>query len=155
SVTKILDPEFPSGCPKETAPPFTLILAESNPKICVLTIPTTENASLNSQKSTSEVLRLALAKATGTALAGAVVKNSGSWAASPYERIFAKGFNPNSSAFSLDIKTKAEAPSFKVEALAAVTVPSFSKAGRNSGNFAKFADLYSSSSLIKIGSPFL
>jgi hypothetical protein len=36
---------------------------------------------------------------------------------------FAKGFKPNSSIFSLDIRTKADAPSLRVEALAAVTVP--------------------------------
>ena len=32
-VTIILEPEFPSGCPKETAPPFTFTLSASKPKI--------------------------------------------------------------------------------------------------------------------------
>ena len=49
NVTTTLDPELPSGCPKETAPPFTSTFSGSNPKILVLAKPTTEKAWFNSQ----------------------------------------------------------------------------------------------------------
>jgi len=55
SVINILTPEQPNGCPKETAPPFTLILLLSKPSNLVLAIPTTEKASLNSKKSISSL----------------------------------------------------------------------------------------------------
>ena len=42
SVTTILEPELLKGCPKDTAPPFTLTFFESNSKILVLASPTTE-----------------------------------------------------------------------------------------------------------------
>ena len=32
NVTIILEPELPRGCPKETAPPFTLTLESSKPR---------------------------------------------------------------------------------------------------------------------------
>ena len=76
-VTMILEPELPSGCPKETAPPFTFTLFESNPKILLFAKPTTENASLNSKKSMSESSRFAFFNAIGSAFAGAVVNHSG------------------------------------------------------------------------------
>lgn len=81
-VTIILEPELPSGCPNATAPPFTFTLAASRPKILLLASPTTENASLNSKKSISLIVKLALAKAIGKAFAGAVVNHSGACAAS-------------------------------------------------------------------------
>ena len=43
---------------------------------------------------------------------------------------------------------RADAPSLIVEALAAVTVPSFEKAGRSVGIFSNITFLYSSSSVI-------
>ena len=64
-VTKILAPEHPRGCPKDTAPPFTLTLAASRPNILELAIPTTEKASLNSKKSTFSLVIPALSKAFG------------------------------------------------------------------------------------------
>ena len=42
-------PEQPSGCPNETAPPFTLTLFISRFNILALAKPTTEKASLNSK----------------------------------------------------------------------------------------------------------
>ena len=48
SVTIILDPELPRGCPNDTAPPFTLTLFGSKPNILIFANPTTENASFNS-----------------------------------------------------------------------------------------------------------
>ena len=84
--------------------------------------------------------------AFGTATAGEVVNNAGSCSESAKPIIFAKGNKPNLSAFFLDIKTKAQAPSFNVEAFAAVTVPLFSKADFKFGIFSKFTFLNSSSS---------
>ncbi|MNE71887.1 hypothetical protein D3C80_1677930 [compost metagenome] len=81
-VTIIRAPEAPRGCPKETAPPFTFTLSLSRFNIFALANPTTENASLNSKKSTSEIEIPALSKAFGNAFAGLVVNHFGSCAAS-------------------------------------------------------------------------
>ena len=97
--------------------------------------PTTENASLSSKKSTVEISIFAFAKAFGSAFEGATVNHSGSLAASAYPFMVAKGCSPNSSALSLLISTSAAAPSFIVDAFAAVTVPSFVKAARKPGIF--------------------
>ena len=61
----------------------------------------------------------------------------------------------SSLAFSELIKIKADAPSFNVEALAAVIVPSLSKTGRSCGIFSNLTFLYSSSSVTIIAFPFL
>ncbi len=95
-----------------------------------------------------------MTKALGIALAGATVNHSGSNAASAYPFMVANGFKFNLSAFSLLIKINAAAPSFNVEALAAVTEPSLLKTGLKVGIFSIFTFLYSSSSVTKIGSPF-
>jgi hypothetical protein len=60
--------------------------------------------------------------------------------------MIARGLIPNSSAFSLLINTNAEAPSFNVDAFAAVTVPSFLKTGFKAGILSNLTALYSSSS---------
>ena len=60
--------------------------------------------------------------------------------------IFAIGFNRCFSTASADAKINAEAPSFNVDAFAAVMVPSLSKAGLKAGIFSSFTFLYSSSS---------
>ena len=54
SVTTILDPEDPRGCPKDTAPPLTLTISGLISNNFMLAKPTTENASLSSKKSTSD-----------------------------------------------------------------------------------------------------
>lgn len=59
----------------------------------------------------------------GITNAGAKEKSSGCVAASPYETIRASGLTPNSFAFSAVEIRAAAAPSFKVEAFAAVIVP--------------------------------
>ena len=53
----------------------------------------------------------------------------GSSPATAKSTISAIGANPNSFAFSSDITTTAAPPSFNPDALPAVTLPSFSKAG--------------------------
>ena len=66
----------------------------------------------------------------------------------------ASGLIPIASAFSLLINTKAAAPSFMVEALAAVTVPSLVKAGFSSGILSNFTLNASSSFANFTASPF-
>ena len=67
----------------------------------------------------------------------------------------AKGVNPRSFALSSDITITAAAPSFIVEAFAAVTDPSFVKAGLSLGIFSNMTLVYSSSSEIIRSSPLL
>ena len=140
-------PEAPSGCPSETAPPCTLVWSARMPMRSMLTKPTTLKASLSSKKSMSATLIPARWAANGTALAGAVVNHSGSWAASAAPAMRARGLRPRALALSSDISTNAAAPSFRVEALAAVTVPSLVKAGRSDPTFSRTTFLYSSSSV--------
>ena len=78
NVINIRAPEHPNGCPRETAPPFTLTFLSFKPNIFIFASPTTENASLNSKKSISSNFKLAFASAFGNAFAGAVVNHSGS-----------------------------------------------------------------------------
>jgi hypothetical protein len=63
----------------------------------------------------------------GMASAGAILKSIGAQAASANAIIFANGFTPNSFAFAAVINTTAAPPSFNVEALPAVTVPSINQ----------------------------
>jgi hypothetical protein len=67
--------------------------------------------------------------------------------------IFANGLSPSSSALDLLIKTRALAPSFKFEALAAVTIPSDLKTGLRLGILSNLTALYSSSSLTMVSVP--
>ena len=115
--------------------------------------PTTEKASLNSKKSISDCCIPAFERALGSALAGAMVNHSGSKAASAYPLMVAKGLIPSDLALSALIRTNAAAPSLMVEALAAVTVPSFVKAGLRAGILSKNTLLYSSSVSKIMGSP--
>mmetsp|Transcript_49442 Transcript_49442/g.128977 ORF Transcript_49442/g.128977 Transcript_49442/m.128977 type:complete len:283 (+) Transcript_49442:339-1187(+) len=132
SVTTIRAPLAPIGCPRATAPPLTLTFSGSRLSSRLLATETTEKASLISKKLTSSRLMPACAAATGRALAGAVVNHSGSCSASPYPRTVASTLQPCFSAAARDISTMHAAPSEIVEALAAVTVPSFLKAARPS-----------------------
>ena len=116
-------------------------------------MPTTANASFSSQYAISSIFNPALETAFGTATDGVVVNHSGACSASANERIFAIGFNPNSFALSALINTNAAAPSFMVEAFAAVTVPSFIKAGLREGILSNLTLKGSSSLANTIGSP--
>jgi len=153
SVTKILAPEAPSGWPNATAPPLTLTLSAESCNNLLLANATTENASFNSTKSKSLTEMPARLAAMGRANDGVVVNHSGVCSASAKPSIFAKGVRPNSFNFSPLTKITAAAPSLIVDALAAVTVPSFLKTGFNPGILSKKTFLYSSSWLITT-SPF-
>ena len=67
---------------------------------------------------------LAFLRASGTAFDGAMGNSIGETAPSPKPRIRAIGLRFNSFAFFPETKTKAEAPSFNVDAFAAVITPS-------------------------------
>ncbi len=149
-VTSILAPDAPNGCPSATAPPFIFTLLASKPSNLLLTKATTENASLSSNASTSAIVHPALSSAIGIALAGAVVKNSGSCAASAKDTTSAIGVSPSSFTLSSLASIIHAAPSFIVLAFAAVTVPSFSKTGRSEGIFSNLTFLYSSSSRMSL-----
>ena len=119
----------------------------------LFTIPTTENASFNSHKSISSDFNPALSNATGIASEGEVVNHSGACAASAIPSIFAIGLRPWRSTASSEAKINALAPSFSVEAFAAVIVPSLSNAGRKDEILSILTFLYSSSSAKTMGSP--
>mmetsp|Transcript_15030 Transcript_15030/g.28600 ORF Transcript_15030/g.28600 Transcript_15030/m.28600 type:complete len:223 (+) Transcript_15030:372-1040(+) len=155
SVTRMRAPEQPIGWPRPTAPPLTFTLDASRPRSLLLARDTTEKASLISQKSTSVTDTPARSRAIGMALEGAVVNLRGSCAASAKPLMVASGVNPFFSANAREATISAAAPSFKEDALAAVTVPSFLNAGRREGTLSALSLWYSSSSLIILGSPLL
>ena len=69
------------------------------------------------------------------------------------QTIRAKGVTPSSSALALLVSTTADAPSLRLEALAAVTVPSGLKTGRRVGILSYLTCLYSSSSITTVSPP--
>mmetsp|Transcript_6438 Transcript_6438/g.18210 ORF Transcript_6438/g.18210 Transcript_6438/m.18210 type:complete len:207 (+) Transcript_6438:91-711(+) len=146
-------PLMPMGCPSATAPPLTLTLSCSSPRMRMLASATTEKASLISWYSTSFAVTPALANASGTASAGAVVKSTASFSASAKPRIFASGASPRALAAAPLMTTVAKAPSLRLEALAAVTVPSRLKAGRSAGIFSGFVEYTSLSWSTTTASP--
>lgn len=68
--------------PRATAPPLTLTLDLSKPSTLSAATPTTEKASLNSQRAISSFDTPAFLRARGTARVGAVGKSMGAQAAS-------------------------------------------------------------------------
>ena len=73
------------------------------------------------------------------AVTGAMVNSAGSRAWLAWATIFASGFKPRFVASLVFISTTADAPSLIEEALAAVIVPSFLKAGFSVGIFSGMA----------------
>jgi len=73
--------------------------------------------------------------------------------ASPNPRILNNGFNPCSLANRPDVTTKAAAPSLSLDELAAVTVPSFLKAGLSVASLSSLMDENSSSAFTTTGAP--
>ena len=112
-------------------------------------------ASFTSTKEISSQVNPALFSASGAALTGAMVNHSGATSASAKETILPMGLIPDFSPASFEPSNKAEAPSFKVLALAAVIVPVGEKAGLREGILEKSTFLNSSSSLITRSAPFL
>ena len=78
----------------------------------------------------------------------------GSWAKLAWAIIFASGFLELSFFISSEARTRAEAPSFILDALAAVILPSLSNAGLRFGILSNLALLGSSSCSTRV-EPFL
>ncbi|MCY1557864.1 hypothetical protein D9M68_947490 [compost metagenome] len=86
-------------------------------------------ASLDSIRSRSATVQPAFSRAFFDAGIGPVPMRAGSTPAVAHEAMRASGSRPRALASSADISTRAAAPSFRPEALPAVTVPSLRKAG--------------------------
>mmetsp|Transcript_13444 Transcript_13444/g.34294 ORF Transcript_13444/g.34294 Transcript_13444/m.34294 type:complete len:202 (+) Transcript_13444:281-886(+) len=99
------------------------------PNSRMLASTTTLNASLISHRSMSLMSTPARARATGVAAAGATVNSTGGSSASPNPFTSASGTLPSSAALLALISTNAAAPSLIDDALTAVIVPVFEKAG--------------------------
>src|SRR5262249_10494444 len=79
-LPRIRAPEAPIGCPRATAPPFTLTRSSSMPSIRIEFSVTEANASLISHRSMSPGCRPALSKAFFAALPGVVANQAKSLA---------------------------------------------------------------------------
>ena len=154
-VVKIRAPVAPIGWPSATAPPRTLTFVRSRPQSDAQTMVTAANASLISKRSIWSLVIPSFARVSSMALAGAVVNHSGAPAAPPYPTMRAKGSSLCSLRPRSLARTRALAPSLMLEAVAAVIVPSFEKAGLRLANFDGSPLSGPSSSLTAIGSPFL
>ena len=112
-------------------------------------------ASFNSITSISFIVKSAFAKALFAASTGPMPIILGATPAAPIETIRANGFNEYFFNASSDANSNAAAPSFKPEALPAVTVPSFLNAGRSFDKTSVVVlGFINSSSANKIESPF-
>src|SRR5512133_577175 len=111
SVTRMRAPEAPMGWPSATAPPRTFTPFGSSPSSRLFAIATTANASLISQRSTSEVWSFAFSSVFRMASAGAMVNSTGARAAPPQARRRASTGRPSRAARSALISTTAAPPS--------------------------------------------
>src|SRR5262249_19925289 len=129
------------GWPSATAPPFTFTRAGSMPSSLITATDCTENASLISYRSTSSGFHPVLAQSLRMPSTAAIITHSGAvpLVASPTMRTI--GCGPSCLAREPEVTTTAADPSFIVEALPAVTVPSFLNTGFK---FASDADEVSS-----------
>src|ERR1043165_3731914 len=124
-----LDPDCPIAWPNATAPPFTFTFSGSSPSSRVTANAATENASVNSTRSTSLGAQPVFLNNFRTASTGAIITNRGSTPAVAWATIRAIGSTPSSRARRNDVTTTADAPSLTPGALPAVTVPSGLNAG--------------------------
>ncbi|MNI33975.1 hypothetical protein D3C73_879470 [compost metagenome] len=111
------------------APPLTLTLAGSQPRSRLTDSACAANASLASIRSRSLIVQPARSSALREAGIGPVPMMAASTPIVANEAIRASGVRPRRAASSSRISTTAAAPSFRPDALPAVTVPSFLKAG--------------------------
>ncbi len=112
------------------APPLTLVLLGSKPRPRVTQMAWAAKASLASTRSRSATVQPAFFNASRVAGIGPVPMIAGSTPAVAQEAMRARGVSPRRPASASRISTSAAAPSFRPEALAAVTVPSLENAGR-------------------------
>src|SRR2546426_1218704 len=129
SVTSTRAPDAPIGCPRAIAPPLTLTLAGSQPRSLFTAQACAAKASLASTRSRSSAFQPPFLSAAREDGIGPVPMIAGSTPACDQETMRASTLRPSLAAWLAFISTTAAAPSLMPEALAAVTVPSFSKAG--------------------------
>src|SRR5207342_3351476 len=118
------------GCPIAIAPPLTLTLLVSHPRSLLTAQACAAKASFASTKSRSSFFQPAFLSAAREAGIGPVPMIDGSTPACAQDTMRASGVLPNLAASLAFISTMAAAPSLMPDAVAAVTVPSLSKAGR-------------------------
>src|SRR5579864_7754113 len=128
-VTSTRAPEAPIGWPIAMAPPFTLTLDVSQPMSLFTAQAWAAKASLASTRSRSLAFQPAFSSALRDAGIGPDPITFGSTPACAHDLIVAKGLRPRFFASLALIRTSAAAPSLIPDAFAAVTVPSFWKAG--------------------------
>src|SRR5438270_7314355 len=131
SVTSTRAPDAPIGWPSAIAPPLTLTRPVSQPRSLLTAQAWAANASLASIRSRSPTLQPAFLSAAREAGIGPVPMIAGSTPACAQETMRASGVLPRFAASLAFIRTTAAAPSLMPDALAAVTVPSLSNAGRS------------------------
>src|SRR5690606_19130913 len=130
-VTSMRQPDAPIGWPMAMAPPFTFTLAVSQPMSRLTEMAWAANASLASMRSRSAAVQPARSRQRWLAGIGPVPMMVGSTPALAWALMVASGVRPSCFAFSALHTMTAAAPSFREEALPAVTEPSFLKAGRS------------------------
>src|SRR5262249_10892992 len=121
----------PMGWPMAMAPPLTFTLSSSQRMSRLTAMAWAANASLASMRSRSENFQPALSSAARDAGIGPVPITAGSQPRDAQDTMRAKGSILRFLASPSVMSTMAAAPSLMPEALAAVTVPSGLKAGRN------------------------
>ena len=123
NVTKIRQPEAPTGCPSAIAPPFTLTFSILKPRSLATAIDCAAKASFASIKSISSMLSPVLSSTFLVDATGPTPMISGSTPPSAPATHVAIGVTPSSFAFSSLITTIAAAPSLIPDAFPAVTSP--------------------------------
>src|SRR5689334_20320001 len=117
--------------PIAMAPPLTLTLLVSQPRSLFTAQACAAKASLASTRSRSPTFQPAFLSAAREAGIGPVPMILGSTPACAHDTMRASGFLPSLAACLAVIRTTAAGPSLLPDALPAVTVPYFSKAGRS------------------------
>ena len=130
-VTRIRQPDAPTGWPRAMAPPLGFNFSRSKPSSFPTATDWAANASLASITSKSPISIPAFAITFFVAATGPMPMIRGSTPARAPATHVAMGVTPSSFAFSSLITTTAAAPSLMPEALPAVTIPSFLNAGRS------------------------
>ncbi len=111
------------GCPSAIAPPLTLTLLSSTPSSLLTATEGAAKASFSSKRSTSPTSQPALCSAALTACTGATPITSGSSPDTAEDTTVASGDTPREAASEAEQSTTAAAPSFRPDALPAVTLP--------------------------------
>src|SRR4029079_8445090 len=145
--------DAPIGWPVAIAPPLTLTLSVSQPSSLLTAQACAANASLASIRSRSAAFQPAFCSAARDAGIGPVPMIAGSTPACAQDTMRANGVLPSLAASDAFISTTAAAPSLMPEALAAVTEPSLSNAGRSLEIDSSVTPAFGYSSVSTTGTP--